>query len=130
VDYVQIIEPDKKCVNREREISYIIQELARLKQEYQVCIMAISSFNRSERHNIPTLSSLKDSGSLEYAIDYGLLLYWKYKALPVDGKEKMDGKPEVNYIYSYMAKNRLYGLEDKCTLEFDKKSLKMKEVEQ
>jgi replicative DNA helicase len=128
VDYLQLIAANKRFDSREREISYVIQELARLKQEYQVCIIAISSLNRRNYSETPQLVNLKDSGSLEYASDYVLLLEKPIRKLPLDEQEeaKKDGKDRI--IKGYLAKNRLYGTENVLTFDFDKQSLRIREA--
>ena len=44
-------------------------ELKRISRDFDAIVIAISSFNRTNYNNSPTLSSFKESGAVEYSSD-------------------------------------------------------------
>jgi len=130
IDYLQIIDSGEKQASREREIEMTITELARLKREYDICIIALSAFNRSEYGEEPSMKSLRGSGSLEYAADQVVLLWYGYQSKQSADRRTAEKEGKDKQIEAYIAKDKIYGNDGQTILlEFDKKSLRMNEVE-
>jgi replicative DNA helicase len=70
LDYLQIVpqEADGKPLTEKQNMDRVIVELKRLSRELNTPVIAISSFNRASYDNA-ALSSLKESGSIEYTAD-------------------------------------------------------------
>lgn len=130
IDYLQKIKSDKKDGTREQIISNITNELTRLRTEYKVCIMAISSLTKYNREEggAPTLKNLKDSGSIEYDADYVLFLYYKYRLNVFSRKE--ENSEEERVLRGFMAKNRIYGFEEGIRFDYNKQNLRITEIEE
>lgn len=66
IDYIQLIETYKKTTNQNDKVSHISRQLKKLQQQNGVYVLALSQFSReSEKKKAPTLTDLRDSGSLE-----------------------------------------------------------------
>lgn len=76
VDYLQLAEvPQSRSDNRERQIATISRRLKRLAMDLQVPIVVGSQLNReSQKRGKPTLSDLRESGSIEQDADVVVLL--------------------------------------------------------
>lgn len=80
VDYLQLMQPDRsrKGQNREQEISTIARQLKITAKELNVPIIALSQLSREVEKrsaNIPQLSDLRESGSIEQDSDMVCFLY-------------------------------------------------------
>ena len=80
VDYLQLMSVRDRLAreNRVQEVSYISRSLKNLAKELQCPIIALSQLSRAVETrpgNIPQLSDLRDSGSLEQDADVVLMLY-------------------------------------------------------
>ncbi len=78
IDYLQLMQSERRAENRVQEISYISRALKSLARELQVPVVAMSQLSRavesrSDKH--PILSDLRESGSIEQDADVVLLLY-------------------------------------------------------
>ena len=66
LDYVQLVETHKKTSNQNEKVSHISREIKKLQQTNGIHILVLSQFSRqAENKKEPTLSDLRDSGSLE-----------------------------------------------------------------
>lgn len=102
VDYLQLVEPDRGRLerNRNEDVSRITRGLKKLAKELGVPIVALSQLSRElERRPIeqrrPLLSDLRDSGSIEQDADIVLFLYrhWVYdKAADITAAELIVAK--------------------------------------
>lgn len=71
VDYLQIVAPPdalRRATVRD-QINYAIDILANMKRELKCPVLGISSFNRMSYGTVADVSSLKESGELEYSAD-------------------------------------------------------------
>jgi replicative DNA helicase len=82
VDYLQLIEIPKGMATREnrvQEISIISRGLKQLARELSIPVIALSQLNRAVENrvgNIPQLSDLRDSGSIEQDA-HNVLMLWR-----------------------------------------------------
>ena len=69
IDYLQLLDPVDKRVNREQQISEISRSLKRLAKSENIPIIALAQLNREAETGRPLLSHLRESGSLEQDSD-------------------------------------------------------------
>ena len=69
IDYLQILRPTDYRQSTKETIDNIATELARMKRELNIPIIAASSINRASYKDSPDISSLKESGLLEFSAD-------------------------------------------------------------
>ena len=80
IDYVQLIEPDRRYENRHQELLSISRGLKVLAQNINVPVIATSQLSRaleSRDSKIPVLTDLRDSGALEDDADIVLFVHRK-----------------------------------------------------
>lgn len=78
IDYLQLMGADGYRDNRVGEISYITRQLKLLAKELEIPILILSQLSRnveSRSDKRPTLSDLRDSGSIEQDADVVMLMY-------------------------------------------------------
>jgi replicative DNA helicase len=80
IDYLQLMQPEKgkKNQNREQEIATIARQLKICAKELNVPILSLSQLSREVEKragNVPMLSDLRESGSLEQDADIVMFLY-------------------------------------------------------
>jgi replicative DNA helicase len=70
VDYLQVLTSSKNSLMGERStVDAVVTRLKQISRDYQVPVIAISSFNRSN-YNLPVgFESFKESGAIEYSAD-------------------------------------------------------------
>ncbi len=107
IDYLQLMKSRTKQAenSREREIAEISAGIKGLAKELGIPIMILAQLNRgpeSRTGNVPRMSDLRESGSIEQDADMvGLLFRTEYYAQDAEQKEAEAGKAEL-----VMAKNR------------------------
>lgn len=122
IDYLQLME-GRSSDNRVQEISEISRALKQLARELNIPILALSQLSRaveSRSPQIPKLSDLRESGSIEQDADVVLMLYR-------EDREKPD-TPNKNIVEVHVAKHR-NGPVGKCSLYFDEQSTTFKSLE-
>jgi replicative DNA helicase len=77
IDYIGLINPGGKFQNRNAEISYISASIKDLAKELNIPVMILSQLSRdSAKAKLPpTLTDLRDSGSLEQDADMVIFIY-------------------------------------------------------
>ncbi len=123
IDYLQLMEGRGSGDNRVNEISEISRALKQLARELNVPIIALSQLSRaveSRSPQIPKLSDLRESGSIEQDADIVMLLYR-------EDREKPD-TPNKNIVDVYIAKHR-NGPIGKLALYFNENSTTFKSLE-
>lgn len=75
IDYLQLITPSDKKVNREQQISEMSRELKKLARREDVPIIILSALNREAEGVKPNKSHLRESGALEQDADV-IILPW------------------------------------------------------
>lgn len=122
IDYLQLMEGRSK-ENRVQEISEISRGLKNLAKELNIPILALSQLSRaveSRTDQIPKLSDLRESGSIEQDADVVLFLYR-------EDRIKTDS-PNKNIVEVIVAKHR-NGPLGKVPLFFDEASTTFRQLE-
>ncbi len=104
IDYLQLMQSDRRIDNRVQEVAEISRSLKIMAKELQVPVICCAQLSRgpeSRTDKRPMLSDLRDSGAIEQNADIVLFLdrdeYYK--------TEKKDGEPQ-NTAEIIIAKNR------------------------
>lgn len=122
IDYLQLME-GRSTENRVQEISEISRSLKNLAREINIPILAISQLSRaveSRSPQIPKLSDLRESGSIEQDADVVLFLYR-------EDREKPD-TPNKNIVEVIISKHR-NGPLGRIQLYFEESSTTFKALE-
>jgi len=125
IDYLQLMEGrgSGNSDNRVNEISEISRALKQLARELNIPILALSQLSRaveSRSPQIPKLSDLRESGSIEQDADVVLMLYR-------EDREKPD-TPNKNIVEVHIAKHR-NGPIGRMSLYFEEQSTTFKSLE-
>ena len=123
VDYLQLMESRNSSDNRVQEISEISRSLKQLARELGVPILALSQLSRaveSRSPQIPRLSDLRESGSIEQDADVVLFIYREDKENPETNKK--------NIAEIHIAKHR-NGPVGKADLYFNERSVKFMDID-
>lgn len=75
VDYVQIMEAVRSRENRQQEVSGISRGLKVLAKDFDVPVLVLSQLNRNGASGKPSMTDLRESGSLEQDGDVVMLLH-------------------------------------------------------
>ena len=91
VDYLQLMESNRRSESRQQEITEISRSLKALAKELNVPVIALSQLSRAPEQRTtdqrPRLSDLRESGAIEQDADLVLFLY---KEKSPDGERKQD----------------------------------------
>jgi len=123
IDYLQLMEGRRGGDNRVNEISEISRALKQLARELNVPVLALSQLSRaveSRSPQIPKLSDLRESGSIEQDADVVMFLYR-------EDREKPD-TPNKNIVEVHIAKHR-NGPIGRMSLYFNENSTTFKSLE-
>lgn len=78
IDYLQLIEPEDKRINREQQVSVMSRALKKLASELSIPVICLAQLNRqseSRSDKRPQLSDLRESGSLEQDANCVILIH-------------------------------------------------------
>ncbi len=78
VDYLQLMHSGVRSENRVQEVSYITRSLKQLARDLDVPVVACSQLSRAAEtraNNVPQLSDLRESGSIEQDADVVMFIY-------------------------------------------------------
>ncbi|MBU0458529.1 replicative DNA helicase [Patescibacteria group bacterium] len=125
VDYLQLMSTGNMSYagNRVQEISEISRSLKQLARELRVPIMALSQLSRAVENrpgNIPQLSDLRESGSIEQDADVVLMMYRE------DYYEEDSDRPGMTDIYIRKHRNGPIG---RVELMFKKEQMRFYDVD-
>jgi replicative DNA helicase len=125
IDYLQLMSTgnDHYVGNRVQEISEISRSLKQIGRELRVPILALSQLSRaveSRPGNIPQLSDLRDSGSIEQDADVVLMMYRE------DYYEEDSDRPGLTDIYVRKHRN---GPTGRVELMFKREQMRFYDVD-
>ena len=89
VDYLQILAAYNDRATDKQNTDRSVLELKRLSRDYEIPVIAISSFNRQNYNEGVNMSAFKESGSVEYSSDIVIgLQFARQRALDRDNANK------------------------------------------
>ena len=132
VDYIQMIHPSSYIDNEVKRLGHIVRELETMSKDYDVCILATSQFHRPYKKDgetqQPTISSYRGSGEIEENCDVALLLYYPYQMASFKKKQEMENNDKDREVELCVSKNRIHGLTGVINLDFNRRTMRFKEV--
>lgn len=108
IDYLQLMQGDRRNENRVQEVSEISRSLKLLAKELHVPVITCAQLSRAPEAragNMPQLSDLRDSGAIEQDADIVMFLY-RPEYYKENGAEKKQEEVKQNYAEVIVAKNR------------------------
>lgn len=109
IDYLQLMQSDKKIENRTQEVSEISRSLKILAKELNVPVICCSQLSRGTEANTnkrPMISHLRESGSIEQDADVIIFLYRDEYYKNAEGGDSVAPDTEQNVAEVIIAKNR------------------------
>ena len=109
IDYLQLMQSDKKIENRTQEVSEISRSLKILAKELNVPVICCSQLSRGTEQGTnkrPMLSHLRESGSIEQDADVIIFLYRDEYYKNAEGGDSVAPDTEQNVAEIIIAKNR------------------------
>lgn len=91
VDYLQLVEPESRRVNRTEQVSGVSRGLQQLAHQRGMLVVALSQLTRAEHTGKneqvePTMSDLRESGQIEQDADAIMLLYLEKPNRPEESR--------------------------------------------
>ena len=91
VDYLQLIEPESRRMNRTEQVSGISRALQKLAHRNGILVVALSQLTRGNNDGTdkvvePTMSDLRESGQIEQDADAIMLLYLERPSTPDESR--------------------------------------------
>ena len=109
IDYLQLMQSDKKIENRTQEVSEISRALKILAKELNVPVICCSQLSRGTEgrtNKRPMPSDLRESGSIEQDADVIIFLYRDEFYKNAEGGDTVSPDTEQNVAEIIVAKNR------------------------
>lgn len=126
IDYLQILKAQNEKMSDKQANDYNITELKKISRDYNITVIAISSFNRTNYNSSIGFESFKETGAIEYGSDVILGL----QLMNMDKIEKCKTETEKRNIINELKKANPRELElillknregqsfDKCKLKY------------
>ena len=109
IDYLQLMQSDRRIENRTQEVSEISRNLKLLAKELNVPVICCSQLSRGTEgrtNKRPMPSDLRESGSIEQDADVIIFLYRDEFYQNAEGKDNITPDTEQNVAEIIVAKNR------------------------
>lgn len=117
IDYLQILAPEDTKATDKQNTDRAVVELKRMSRDYDIPVIAISSFNRENYKNEVGESAFKESGAIEYSSD--VLIGLQFQGAGKDGFNVRTAKAKnPRKIELFVLKNR-NGATNKDPLPFN-----------
>ena len=100
IDYLQLMQSGMRNENRVQEVSYISRSLKQLARDLDVPVIACSQLSRAAEmraSNVPQLSDLRESGSIEQDADVVMFIYREDKYVSREQWEKQNAERPKEY---------------------------------
>ncbi len=101
VDYLQLMHSGTRNENRVQEVSYVSRSLKQLARDLDVPVVACSQLSRAAEtrsNNVPQLSDLRESGSIEQDADVVMFIYREDKYVSrEDWQRQHPDRPSEGY---------------------------------
>lgn len=110
VDYLTLLKSKGKYSSRELEVAEISRRLKLLALDIKIPIIILVQLNREAENRVPTMSTIRESGSIEQNCDNIIFLH-------IDNEETLKLKPKIKIV---LAKQR-QGSIGEFDIYFDKK---------
>jgi len=80
IDYIQLIKAPGGITDRRLQVSHVSNEISRISKQLNIPIVVLAQVGRAAEGEAPTLSHLKESGSIEEDSDIVMLLHREDRA--------------------------------------------------
>ena len=104
IDYLQILAPYDIRATDKQNTDKAVLELKRLSRDYQIPVIAVSSFNRESYFQPVSMASFKESGAIEYSSDVLMGLQyagWDYQ----ENEKEIDRSKRLRELLNVMESN-------------------------
>ena len=132
IDYLQLMQSDRRIDNRVQEVSEISRSLKILAKELNVPVICCSQLSRGTEANKdkrPMLSHLRESGSIEQDADVIIFLYRDEYYKNAEGGDAVPSDTEQNIAEIIVAKNR-HGSTDTVKVGWTGRYTRFREIAQ
>lgn len=121
IDYLQLAESGIKADNRTQEVSYISRQVKLMAMEFKIPLIVLAQLSRKseDSNREPTLSDLRESGSIEQDAD---VVMFTYRKTEVVGSQPTDR-------YSLLFPKVRSGEIGRCRVHFDTRTLEFRDME-
>ena len=120
-DYIQLIAPEKKIVERRLQLEKLVNDYKWLAKKQKCACVLLSQLNRgleSRNDGKPRLSDLAESGAIEQVAENVLFVYYDHK---VNRNKSKDGENIIELIGSKVR----YGVSGSVKLGYDGDKIKL-----
>ncbi|NNG68110.1 CHC2 zinc finger domain-containing protein [Caldanaerobacter subterraneus] len=98
VDYLQKIQPNGRFQTDKQRIDAVLNELNKIKNEFGIPVLLISSINRQSYNSESEMSAFKESGTIEYDTAAAFVMTTKKD----ENKKDLIGEDEVKGVYKHV----------------------------
>jgi len=97
VDYLQVLRPIDRRMNDKQAVDSTVIELKRMSREFNIPVIAVSSFNRGSYDAPASFEAFKESGSIEFTSDCVIALQLKIvEDMVNDATSKNKNRKKIN----------------------------------